>query len=187
MGSAMRTFSDAGELLAHLEQLATMPSVDLDDGSELDHGLQCAALLERAHPDDHELHVAGLVHDLAHPWDGPGQPRHAAMGAAAVKSLLGQRVAALVRGHVPAKRYLVAVNPDYFARLSPDSVMTLGEQGGAMTADEISAFEAQDHWEAMVEVRIADEGAKVTGAIVPPLDHWRDRVAYVARHSSLGG
>jgi predicted HD phosphohydrolase len=168
-------------LLAHLEMLATMPSVDLADGSEIDHGLQCAALLERARPDDDELQVAGLVHDLAHPWDGPGQPRHAAMGAAAVKPLLGERVAALVRGHVPAKRYLVAVNPDYFALLSPDSVMTLGEQGGAMTAAEVQAFEAQDHWQAMVELRMADEGAKVSGAIVPALAHWRDRIVRVAR------
>jgi predicted HD phosphohydrolase len=178
--TGMRTFDDVDELLAHLELLATLPSIDVDDGTELDHGLQCAALLERARPDDAELHVAGLVHDLAHPWDSAGQPRHAAMGAAAIGDLLGARVAALVRGHVPAKRYLVAVNPDYFALLSPDSVMTLGEQGGAMRAAEIAAFEAQPHWEAMVELRMADEGAKVAGAVVPPLDHWRAAITAVA-------
>jgi predicted HD phosphohydrolase len=178
----MQTFATTDELLAHLELLAAMPSVDLD-GSELDHGLQCAALLERTRPDDDELQVAGLVHDLAHPWDGPGQPRHAAMGAAAVKVLLGERVAALVRGHVPAKRYLVAVNPDYSALLSPDSVMTLAEQGGAMRASEVRDFEAQEHWEAMVDLRVADEAAKVGGAVVPGLGHWRARiVAVAARH-----
>jgi predicted HD phosphohydrolase len=177
----MRTFVDADELLAHLEVLATLPSIDLERGSELDHGLQCAALLERARPDDHELHVAGLVHDLAHPWDSAGQPRHAAMGAAAVRPLLGDRVAALVRGHVPAKRYLVAVNADYFALLSADSVMTLGEQGGAMSPTEVHDFEAQEHWEAMVDLRMADEGAKVSGAVVPDLDHWRQRITEVAR------
>jgi predicted HD phosphohydrolase len=177
----LHTFVDADELLSHLELLATLPSVDLEQGSELDHGLQCAALLERARPDDHEIQVAGLVHDLAHPWDSAGQPRHAAMGAAAVRTVLGERVAALVRGHVPAKRYLVAVNPDYFALLSPDSVMTLGEQGGAMTPAEVHDFEAQAHWEAMVELRMADEGAKVVGAVVPDLDHWRQRIIDVAR------
>jgi predicted HD phosphohydrolase len=176
----MQTFASVDDLVAHLEQLAAMPSIDIDGGSELDHGLQCAALLERARPDDDELHVAGLIHDLAHPWDGPGQPRHAAMGAAAVKSLLGERVAALVRGHVPAKRYLVAVNPDYFALLSPDSVMTLGEQGGAMTPAEVRGFEEQAHWEAMVELRMADEGSKVPGANVPGLDHWVGAIRAVA-------
>jgi predicted HD phosphohydrolase len=175
----MQTFTDTRELIAHLEALATMPSVDIDGGSELDHGLQCAALLERARPGDDELHVAGLIHDLAHPWDVAGQPRHAAMGAAAVKALLGERVAALVRGHVPAKRYLVAVNADYFALLSPDSVMTLGEQGGAMTPAEVRAFEQLAHWEAMVELRMADEGAKVVGAEVPGLDHWRASIERV--------
>ena len=35
-------------------------------------------------PDDEELQVAGLVHDLAHVWDAPGQPRHGTMGADAV-------------------------------------------------------------------------------------------------------
>ncbi|HEY3832368.1 MAG TPA: metal-dependent phosphohydrolase [Acidimicrobiia bacterium] len=179
----VHTFHHVDELLAHLDQLATMQSVDIERGSELDHGLQCAALLERARPDDVELHVAGLVHDLAHPWDEAGQPRHAAMGAAAVRDVLGERVAALVRGHVPAKRYLVAVNPDYFALLSEDSVMTLRAQGGAMSDAEVRDFEAQAHWEAMVELRMADEGAKVAGAVVPGLDHWRDHIrAVAARH-----
>ncbi len=179
--AGIQQFADADALLAHLEVLGTMASVDIDGGSELDHGLQCAALLEAAYPGDAELHVAGLVHDLAHPWDGPGQPRHAAMGAAAVRDVLGERVAALVRGHVPAKRYLVAVDPDYFERLSEDSVMTLREQGGAMSDAEARAFETNSHWEAMVQLRKADEGAKVPGAIVPGLDHWRAVVIGVAR------
>ncbi len=179
--ASQHTFGDVAGLLAHLELLATLPSADVDGGTELDHGLQCAALLERARPDDAALQVAGLVHDLAHPWDGPGQPRHAAMGATAVAGLLGGRVAALIRGHVPAKRYLVAVNADYMAMLSPDSVMTLGAQGGPMSSDEVRAFEAQDDWESMVELRMADEGAKVPGAIVADLDHWRATIRTVAR------
>ncbi len=175
----LRTFGDVDELLEHLEGLATLPSVDIEGGSELDHALQCAALLERARPGDAELQVAGLVHDLAHPWDTAGQPRHAAMAASAVRTVLGARVAALVRGHVPAKRYLVAVNPGYVALLSPDSVMTLREQGGAMTDTEARAFEEQEHWEAMVELRMADEGAKVAGAVVPGLEHWKPAIASV--------
>lgn len=182
----MQTFRSTDDLFAHLELLATLSSIDVEGGTELDHGLQCAALLERIHPGDSELCVAGLVHDLAHPWDVAGQPRHAAMGAAAVRELLGERVAALVRGHVPAKRYLVAVDDEYFARLSPDSVMTLGEQGGPMSAVEVRDFEALADWEAMVELRRADEGAKVTGAVVPLLDHWRGAVRAVAATQKEG-
>src|SRR5215510_13579646 len=102
----MRVFRAADELIEHLELLGTTASVEASGLTELDHGLQCAALLCQRHPNDVELQIAGLVHDLAHPWDGPGQPRHAALGARAVRALLGSRIADLIAGHVPAKRYL---------------------------------------------------------------------------------
>ena len=73
----MPVFADADELLAHLTSLGTTVSAESASFFELDHGLQCAALLERSNPDDLELQVAGLIHDLAHPWDEAGQPRHA--------------------------------------------------------------------------------------------------------------
>ncbi|MER5227005.1 hypothetical protein [Streptomyces flaveus] len=64
-----------------------------------DHALQTAALLRRGHPSDKELQVAGLVHgigQLLHPGDEAGHADHA---ADAVRSLLGERVARLVRLH----------------------------------------------------------------------------------------
>ncbi|MFE9642870.1 hypothetical protein ACFYO0_01645 [Streptomyces sp. NPDC006365] len=64
-----------------------------------DHALQTAALLRRGHPSDKELQVAGLVHgigQLLHPGD---EARHADHAADAVRSLLGERVARLVRLH----------------------------------------------------------------------------------------
>ena len=176
----MRVFANVDEVIEHLELLATMLSAESDEFTELDHGLQTAAHLEAEHADDHELLVAGLIHDLAHPWDGPGQPRHAFMGADAVRSVLGERVASLIEGHVPAKRYLVAARPDYFALLSPDSVMTLERQGGAMDESEAAAFEADPHFEAMVALRIADDHAKVPNAVVPRLEHWIPSLRTVA-------
>lgn len=176
----MQYFRDADELIAHLEQLGRTPSCEGEGLTELDHGLQCAALLEATHPDDVGLQVAGLVHDLAHPWDGPGQPRHATMGADAVRSLLGDRIAELIIGHVPAKRFLVAVDPHYFGLLSPDSVMTLEAQGGPMDAVEVAEFRADPHHEGMVALRIADDGAKVPGASVPGLGHWESAIRSLA-------
>jgi predicted HD phosphohydrolase len=167
-----RRFTDVDDLIAHLTELGRTVSVEDPGLTELDHGLQTAALLRVTEPDDLELQVAGLVHDVAHPWDIAGQPHHAGMGAAAVRDLLGDRVASLVVGHVPAKRYLVATRTEYASLLSPDSVMTLAAQGGPMSADEIATFESQPHWEAMVRLRVADDGAKVPGATVPDLDTW---------------
>jgi predicted HD phosphohydrolase len=176
----MHVFANVDEIIEHLQFLGTMPSAESDEFTELDHGLQTAALLEQEHSDDPELQIAGLVHDLAHPWDGPGQPRHAFMGADAVRNVLGERVSSLIEGHVPAKRYLVATVPEYAALLSPDSTMTLERQGGPMDDREVAAFEADPHCAGMIALRIADDHAKVPGAIVPGLDHWIPVLRHVA-------
>jgi predicted HD phosphohydrolase len=145
----------------------------------LDHGLQCAANLERLAPDDVELQAAGLVHDLG--WlerdEGGGwrvrpDAAHDAAGATLVRPVLGDRVATLVGGHVTAKRYLVATEPSYAGVLSGTSTYTLAMQGGAMSADEVDAFRARPDAEALVALRRADEAAKVEGAVVPGLDAW---------------
>lgn len=169
---AARRFVTVEELIGHLRILGETDSVEEPGLSELDHGLQCAALLRTAAPDDIELQIAGLVHDLAHPWDSTGQPRHAAMGANAVVDVLGDRVAELILGHVPAKRYLVATRADYADVLSADSKMTLVAQGGPMTDDEVAEFERHPDWESMVLLRIADDAAKVPGVAVDGLERW---------------
>jgi len=142
----------------------------------LDHGLQCAAVLRRDRPDDLELQVAGLVHDLGHvavPADADGHGRH---GRVLFADLLGERVAALVELHVAAKRYLVTVESGYGGTLSPGSVRTLAEQGGPMTPAEVVAFEAEPHHLDAIVLRRADEAAKVPGRVVPGLDEWIPRI-----------
>ena len=178
--TAPRRFRDVEELIDHLRTLGATTSVENDHLTELDHGLQCGALVAVERPDDLEAQVAALVHDLAHPWDSAGQPRHATMGAIAVADVLGERVAELIRSHVPAKRYLVATRPDYAGRLSPDSVMTLEAQGGPMSPEEVAEFERHPDLDAAVVLRIADDGAKIPGAVVPGLDTWLEVIRSVA-------
>lgn len=76
-----------------------------------DHALQTAALLRRSRPADKELQVAGLVHDIGHLLRSGDDAGHADHAADAVRALLGERVAHLVRLHVPAKRYLATSSP----------------------------------------------------------------------------
>lgn len=158
------------------------------DGEVLDalaHHLQCAAILAEVAPADEELQVAGLVHDVASTLQ-PGQPRtHAREGADLVGGVLGERVAWLVGHHDHAKRYLVTTDPGYRTCLSPTSIATLEAQGGAMSEDEVAAFRREPLLDAVVELRRADDAAKVPGRVVPDLDHWRPVVERVAANSSM--
>ena len=45
---------------------------------------------------------------------------------------------------------------------------------------EVAAAEALPHWAAAVALRRADDGAKVPGADVPPLEHWTPIIRTVA-------
>jgi len=60
--------------------------------THLDHALQTASVLRAQFPDDPELAVAGLVHDIGHLIEGVGDAEHAVAGAAAVRVALGERV-----------------------------------------------------------------------------------------------
>ncbi|MEL6982955.1 MAG: HD domain-containing protein [Actinomycetota bacterium] len=148
--------------------------------TELEHALQSAALAEAAGSDD-ALIAAALLHDVGHLVLRDHVPvgealevdhRHEEAGADTLASLFGPDVAEPVRHHVAAKRYLCAVEDDYFDRLSPASVRSLEVQGGPMSADEVAAFEALPFFEQAVQVRRWDEEAKVAGASVPSLENW---------------
>ena len=160
----------------------TVPTVDellamLGDDLK-QHGLQCAYELELQFPDDVELQVAGLVHDVAHCVTS--EAMHGIVGAEMVGPLFGDRVADLVRLHVEAKRYLVTTDPAYRAMLSSESVHTLALQGGDMNQEEQLAFEAELHSADAVALRRADEAAKVDGRPVPGLDRWEEILRRVA-------
>ncbi len=157
------------ELVERLIAMASTPG-ELDGLSELDHGLQCAELLARRHPDDTELQIAGLVHDVSH--RDTSDAEHGRLGAQLVRPLLGERVAALVEAHVPAKRYLVATEPGYDAGLSELSSASLALQGGRLTAAEIAAFAARPWAMDAVALRRADDAAKVPRRPVAGLEDW---------------
>lgn len=164
----MTRIADVDSLLGLVATGATV--TDAEPVDLLSHALQTAALLADRTPDDVELQLAGLVHDvgwlLGAPADG-----HAALGGAAVAPLLGARVGRLVEHHVVAKRYLVAVEPEY--PLSDRSAATLALQGGPLEPAELLQLEADPDCDAFVALRRADDAAKEPGAVVPGLEHWR--------------
>ena len=143
------------------------------------HALQAAHLAEQTGCDP-ALIVAALVHDIGHMvhdlGDDPAaqgiDDHHEDLGAAWLADRFGPAVSQPVRLHVAAKRYLCGKEPDYFARLSPDSVSSLALQGGPMSAAEIAAFEAQPHAAEAIQLRRFDECAKVKALAVPDVQHY---------------
>jgi predicted HD phosphohydrolase len=144
--------------------------------THLDHALQTAAVLRQDFPDDIELAVAGLVHDIGHLLPSVGDAEHAEAGAAAVRTALGEQVAGPVGLHVEAKRYLVARQSAYGEGLAADSVASLALQGGPMSADEQRAFELLPHARRALDLRRADERGKEDGLVVAGLGEWMEVV-----------
>ncbi|HVY13636.1 MAG TPA: HD domain-containing protein, partial [Rhodopila sp.] len=147
------------------------------------HALQAALLAERSGCDS-ALIAASLLHDIGHMVHDLGEDpaaegvddRHEALGGEFLARWFGPAVTEPVRLHVAAKRYLCATEPDYFGRLSPDSVRSLELQGGPMSEQEVAEFRMIPEHEAAVKLRRFDEGAKVKGLDVPSVEHFLPHV-----------
>jgi len=156
--------------------------------NQLQHALQAAALAEKDEAPAATV-LASLLHDVGHMIHQLGEDPagrgiddvHEELGAAWLAERFGPEVSEPVRLHVAAKRYLCAVEPDYFAKLSPDSVRSLGLQGGPMSAGEIDDFRRHPLYAEAVRLRRYDEAAKDPRAKTPDFDHFLRHVAACRR------
>jgi gamma-butyrobetaine dioxygenase len=151
------------------------------------HMRQAGALAEAAGAPPEQV-AAALLHDVGHILGGTvsgrelmagHDNRHGEAGAAWLAQWFGPEVTEPVRLHVAAKRYLCAVEPGYFGKLSQASVYTLSVQGGPMDAAEAAAFEAQPSAAAAVAVRRWDEEAKDPEATTPEFGHFRELLTHL--------
>jgi phosphonate degradation associated HDIG domain protein len=159
--------------------------------SVLEHGLQAAhfARLEGA---ETSLVVAALLHDVGHLLedvpadvaDWHTDARHEEVGAAWLARRFGPEVSDPVRLHVAAKRYLCATAPQYLAKLSPASVLTLGLQGGPMSVAEIAAFRGERHFRDAVRLRLWDDRGKIDALATVGLRAYRGSIESLAAGSS---
>jgi phosphonate degradation associated HDIG domain protein len=156
--------------------------------NQLQHALQAAALAEADDAPPATV-LASLLHDVGHMIHQLGEDPagrgiddvHEELGAAWLAERFGPEVSEPVRLHVAAKRYLCAVETDYFAKLSPDSVRSLGLQGGPMSAGEIADFRRHPLYAEAVRLRRYDEAAKDPRAKTPDFDHFLRHVAACRR------
>jgi phosphonate degradation associated HDIG domain protein len=148
--------------------------------STTEHSLQTAHFAQEEHASP-SLVLAALLHDIGHlvaptPDDiteWKDDAHHERIGGGWLSRKFSRDVSEPVRLHVPAKRYLCATRPEYFARLSPASVLTLKLQGGPMTAAEITAFEAEPFFREAVRLREWDDHGKIPGLSTPDLESYR--------------
>ena len=152
--------------------------------TQAEHALQAASLANRVGAPPAQV-VAALFHDIGHLLLGEHNERrnflendghHETVGAAWLSTVFPETVAAPVRLHVPAKRWLCAREPGYADQLSKASQRSLALQGGPMTDDEAAAFEKQPYWREAVAVRRWDDGAKIAGQSVPDFAEYRGLV-----------
>jgi phosphonate degradation associated HDIG domain protein len=156
--------------------------------TQTEHALQCAYLAEQSGATA-PLTVAALLHDVGHLLHGLGESlaeqgidgRHEEGGSRWLGRYFGAAVVGPVRLHVPAKRYLCAVEPAYFAGLSPASQQSLRLQGEPFTHDEVWRFEQEPWFREAVAVRRWDDAAKISGLAVPGLEHYRSILETVLR------
>jgi [1-hydroxy-2-(trimethylamino)ethyl]phosphonate dioxygenase len=149
-----------------------------------EHSLQTAALArtERA---DAALVVAALLHDIGHfielRDDAFGYHKHDQSGGVWLAARFPEVVSEPVRLHVAAKRYLCAVEPDYFDLLSNASKYSLTKQGGTMTSEEAAEFARLPFVDRAVRLRRWDDRGKTVGIKVASLGSYRRTIAAAIR------
>lgn len=154
-----------------------------EDVTIAQHMLQGAHFAEQR-GEDEQIIVAALLHDIGHFTSELGtfemndeiDRLHEDAGAEILEPFFPPLITDCVRHHVAAKRYLCAVDPMYFGRLSQASVKSLELQGGPMGRDEAAAFAENPNLDAIVTVRQLDDEGKIVGLETPGFDHFAPMV-----------
>jgi len=126
------------------------------------------------------LIAAALLHDVGHLLHKESEDvadhgidtRHEELAHQMLSAHLPASVTEPIRLHVAAKRYLCFADPDYFAALSPSSVLSLRLQGGPMSAEEAAAFLSGPFAREAVTLRLWDDEAKIPELPVPGIDSY---------------
>lgn len=181
------------DAVIHLYKVAGRRDTTVDGLSQADHAVQCALLAEDERAPE-SLVVAALLHDLGHllePWPRDiaqlgVDHRHEEIGSAWLARAFGPEVCGPIRLHVPAKRYLCAVEENYLEALTPSSMRSLELQGGPMGAASARAFEGQRFFREAVWLRRLDDRAKRRGMSLPDIEEYRPRLESMLPYALRG-
>ena len=170
-------------IVSKLLQLLETKGRDLQYGNEnvtqLEHALQCGELAEKNNFSK-EIITAALLHDIGHLlYDGQDPIHegkdgyHENLGADYLSEFYDEEVTRPIRAHVDSKRYLSAVEKEYYNLLSEASKISLHAQGGPFTKVEAEEFINKPYMKEAVELRRLDDEAKILGKKTPNLEHFK--------------
>ncbi len=177
--TAKQIISGANQISAEIITLFKKYGNEDYDGepiSQTSHMIQCAMLAMGE--GEIELTIGAFLHDIGHllkheqnteSMGSFGVVNHEGIGASYLRERgFSDRICAIVANHVAAKRYLVATDEMYAARLSPASRETLKWQGGPMNEKEVKTFKNHSYFHDIIKVRLWDEKAKdINVALLP--------------------
>lgn len=162
--------------------------------TQLQHALQCATLAQEEGADDTMI-VAAFLHDIGHILEVKGalpggcdqnlHDLHEEKAYQWLKDHLGEAVAQPVKLHVAAKRYLCTKKEHYRNKLSKTSLKSFYDQGGDMSEEEITAFEAHKYYHQALHLRYWDDVGKTANATTPPLEHFLQKVDGLVQQPEL--
>jgi len=158
--------------------------------TQLEHGLQCAAL-GRTQGLDENLVTAALLHDFGHLLEseeevGENDFRqhdlcHEETGAELLSRFFPPTVTEPIRLHVAAKRYLCTTDPKYFEDLSIASKRSFLLQGGPLAEAEREQLDSHPHLQASLALRRLDDHGKRADWQTPPLEAYLGSVTACLR------
>jgi len=146
--------------------------------SQFEHAIQCA-LLAKKNNENHFFITAALFHDIGHLINNDKEAikkgidkKHENSGSLFLSKFFPEDVTMLIKGHVPAKRYLVYCEKGYYDTLSIASRQSLDVQGGSFSADEANDFIKQPFMQDAVRLRKYDDLAKVKNLEIPNIHYF---------------
>ena len=147
--------------------------------TQLEHALQCAHL-SLAAGDAPPLVAACLLHDVGHllshqspkSSDDPDD-HHEQVAMIHLQNLFGPEVTQPILMHVNAKRYLCAVDEQYWSDLSQASKDSLEIQGGIYRPKQALEFMGLPFAKDAIKLRQYDDLAKVPQRVTPKLHEFR--------------
>ena len=157
-----------------------------EDVSQLEHSLQAAQLAQDAGA-ERDIILGALLHDIGRfipaaekmsemiDENGTyvGRASHEVVGEHYLRRLgFSEKICQVVGAHVMAKRYLTAVDKEYYDGLSKSSKTTLKFQGGIFDDAQVKEAQKDSLLEAKLAVRRWDDQAKVAGRKTSPLSRY---------------